>query len=45
MLGVEVNDKVAQLLAERFPRCIEWKNKQGADAVCSLTSIFEVVCG
>ncbi|KAL9122070.1 MAG: hypothetical protein Q9187_001371 [Circinaria calcarea] len=34
MLGVGADDRVAQLLAERFPRCIEWKNKQGADAVC-----------
>ena len=33
MLAVGADDRVAQLLAERFPRCIEWRNKQGADAV------------
>ena len=33
MLAVGADDDVAQILAERFPRCIEWRNKQGADAV------------
>ena len=33
MLAVGADDDVAKILAERFPRCIEWRNKQGADAV------------
>jgi len=32
-LAVETSEGVAELLATRFPRCIPWKNKQGADAV------------
>lgn len=39
MLAAQSNDDVAQLIAERFPHCIEWKNKQGADAVCYLYEI------
>ena len=26
-------DAVAELLAARFPRCVEWKNREGLDAV------------
>jgi len=33
-LAVESSEEVAELLASRFPRCVAWKNKQGADAVC-----------
>lgn len=33
LLAVETSEAVATLLATRFPRCIAWKNKQGADAV------------
>ena len=33
LLAVETSPAVATLLATRFPRCIPWKNKQGADAV------------
>lgn len=32
-LAVESSIPVAVLLATRFPRCIPWRNKQGADAV------------
>ncbi|KAL9613245.1 MAG: hypothetical protein Q9167_002205 [Letrouitia subvulpina] len=32
-LAVETSIPVAVLLATRFPRCIPWRNKQGADAV------------
>lgn len=32
-VAVETSEDVAELLATRFPRCIPWKNKQGADAV------------
>ncbi|KAL8738216.1 MAG: hypothetical protein Q9181_000942 [Wetmoreana brouardii] len=32
-VAVETSVPVATLLATRFPRCIPWKNKQGADAV------------
>ena len=32
-LAVETSEAVATLLATRFPRCIPWKNKQGADTV------------
>jgi len=34
-VAVETSEQVAELLAKRFPRCIPWKNKQGADAVRS----------
>ncbi|KAI4263894.1 MAG: hypothetical protein L6R42_000980 [Xanthoria sp. 1 TBL-2021] len=30
-LAVETSDPIAVLLATRFPQCIPWKNKQGAD--------------
>ena len=33
LIAVETSQAVATLLATRFPRCIPWKNKQGADAV------------
>jgi len=32
-LAVETSEAVAELLASKFPRCIEWKNKAGADTV------------
>ncbi|KAL9013058.1 MAG: hypothetical protein Q9173_002231 [Seirophora scorigena] len=32
-LAVETSVPIALLLASKFPRCIPWKNKQGADAV------------
>jgi len=32
-LAVEKSEAVAALLATSFPRCIPWKNKQGADAL------------
>ncbi|KAI4154018.1 MAG: hypothetical protein LQ341_000443 [Variospora aurantia] len=32
-LAVETSVPIAILFASRFPRCISWKNKQGADAV------------
>ncbi|KAM0805504.1 ankyrin repeat-containing domain protein [Usnea florida] len=32
-LAVETSEAVATLLATRFPRCIPWKNKQGADTL------------
>lgn len=35
-LAVESSEAVARLLATRFPRCISFRNKQGADAVRSL---------
>ena len=37
-LAVETSEAVATLLATRFPRCIPWKNKQGADTVKCLSS-------
>ncbi|MCJ1402208.1 26S proteasome non-ATPase regulatory subunit [Xylographa trunciseda] len=33
MLAVEASEEVAQLLADRFARCVGWKNKRGADAL------------
>lgn len=32
-LAVETSEAVAELLASKFPRCIAWKNKAGADTV------------
>ncbi|KAL2045748.1 hypothetical protein N7G274_002179 [Stereocaulon virgatum] len=32
-IAVESSEAVATLIAMRFPRCIPWKNKQGADAI------------
>ncbi|MCJ1314457.1 hypothetical protein MMC25_008139, partial [Agyrium rufum] len=32
-LAVKANEELAQSIAERFPRCIDWRNKQGADAL------------
>lgn len=37
LLAVETSEAVATLLATRFPRCIPWKNKQGADSVWHLS--------
>lgn len=33
LVAVETSEPVATLLATRFPWCIPWKNKQGADAL------------
>ncbi|KAL8802484.1 MAG: hypothetical protein Q9182_003792 [Xanthomendoza sp. 2 TL-2023] len=32
-LAVETSVSIATLLATKFPQCIPWKNKQGADAI------------
>lgn len=33
MLAAEAHPAVAELLAERFDRCVGWSNKKGVDAV------------